>query len=193
MLSTSEADPSSQPVSPLISKFPDTPIELFNTLFTNRQSYEEMAQQVFCSTKVSKEGAEMIEKHTRLQRECMEWHNQRRGRLTASVFHDVFRHKQGNAVLLVSRLLKPNDLTTLPAINWGIANESKARGIYTQKMASTHTNSGCRTSGLVMNPSYPFLGASPDGVTLCGCCGEGIIGSFVRNFHIGFDPDYECH
>ena len=20
-----------------------------------------------------------------------------------------------------------------------------------------------------------------------------IIGSFVRNFHIGFDPDYECH
>ena len=21
----------------------------------------------------------------------------------------------------------------------------------------------------------------------------GIIGSFVRNFHIGFDPDYECH
>ena len=21
----------------------------------------------------------------------------------------------------------------------------------------------------------------------------GNIGSFVRNFHIGFDPDYECH
>ena len=39
-------------------------------------------------------------------------------------------------------------------------------------MASTHTNFECRTSGLVV---YPFLGASPDGVTLCGCCGEGIV------------------
>ena len=24
-------------------------------------------------------------------------------------------------------------------------------------------------------------------------CIFGDIGSFVRNFHIGFDPDYECH
>ena len=132
-----------------------------------------MAQQVFCSTKVSKEGAEMIEKHTRLQRECMEWHNQRRGRLTASVFHDVFRHKQGNTVLLVSRLLKPNDLTTLPGVLLMKARQETF--IYTQKMASTHTNFECHTSGLVVNPSYSFLGASPDGVMLCGCCGEGIV------------------
>ena len=39
-------------------------------------------------------------------------------------------------------------------------------------MASTHMTFECRTSGLVVNP---FLGASPDGVTLCGCCDEGIV------------------
>ena len=42
-------------------------------------------------------------------------------------------------------------------------------------MASTHTNFECHTSGLVVNPSYPHLGARPDDVTLCACGGEGIV------------------
>ena len=112
--------------TPLMSQLPETPIELFHSMeFTEVQSYEEMAQEVFFRMKVSKEDAKMIEMHTRLQRECTEWYDQRRGRLTASVFHDVFTHIEDESAL-VSRLLKPNNVSTLPAIKWGVANESTA-------------------------------------------------------------------
>ena len=30
-------------------------------------------------------------------------------------------------------------------------------------------------SGLVINPSYPHLGATPDGIVQCMCCGKGVI------------------
>ena len=93
--------------------------------------------------------------------------------MTASVFHDVFTHKE-DASALVSRYLKPNDVSTLPAIKWGVANESTARDAYAQQMSHTHVSFECRISGLVVHPLYPCLGASPDGVTCCGCCGEGI-------------------
>ena len=29
--------------------------------------------------------------------------------------------------------------------------------------------------GLVINTQYPHLGASPDGVTMCECCGKGVV------------------
>ena len=30
-------------------------------------------------------------------------------------------------------------------------------------------------SGLVLNPKWPHLGASPDGIVQCECCGRGMI------------------
>ena len=31
------------------------------------------------------------------------------------------------------------------------------------------------TSGLVVHESYPFMGASPDGIINCKCCGFGVL------------------
>jgi len=30
-------------------------------------------------------------------------------------------------------------------------------------------------SGLVVNPQWPFIGACPDGVIECDCCGRGVL------------------
>ena len=62
-------------------------------------------------------------------------------------------------------LLTRTDVSNLPAIKWGIDNEYKAREVhvYVTKMSSSHIGFRCSSAGLVINPQYPYLGASPDG------------------------------
>lgn len=38
-----------------------------------------------------------------------------------------------------------------------------------------HENFKCKQVGLVIDPEYPYLGASPDGLTVCTCCGQGCL------------------
>ena len=45
--------------------------------------------------------------------------------------------------------------------------------MYLNHMKS-HEDIAVHSCGLVINPAYPYLGATPDGVVLCKCCGEGI-------------------
>ena len=42
-------------------------------------------------------------------------------------------------------------------------------------MKESHQQFEYTAAGLVINPLYPHLGASPDGYTECECCGKGII------------------
>ena len=38
-----------------------------------------------------------------------------------------------------------------------------------------HAHFSLFDSGLVLNPEWPFLGASPDGTVHCDCCGSGVV------------------
>ena len=38
--------------------------------------------------------------------------------------------------------------------------------------AQTHSTLMVLDTGLVINPEYPHLGASPDGIVFCACCGK---------------------
>jgi len=42
-------------------------------------------------------------------------------------------------------------------------------------MIKEHEHFHWRDSGLVIKPKYPFLGASPDGIGPCDCCGEVLV------------------
>ena len=42
-------------------------------------------------------------------------------------------------------------------------------------MKVNHTNFEYKDSGLVVSTSLPFVGASPDGVVQCDCCGQGVL------------------
>lgn len=57
---------------------------------------------------------------------------------------------------------------------WGCNHEKKARDYYVKIMTEHHESFTVADSGLLINPKWPHLGASPDGVVLCDCCGEGL-------------------
>ena len=42
-------------------------------------------------------------------------------------------------------------------------------------MREYHSSFSVMTTGLHVSPKYPHLGASPDGLTSCSCCGEGLL------------------
>ena len=50
-----------------------------------------------------------------------------------------------------------------------------ARISYKSSIQSHHKNFKISPSGLVINPLYPHLGASPDGIICCDCCGKGVL------------------
>ena len=67
-----------------------------------------------------------------------------------------------------------NDLSHIPVINWGLQNESAARQQYATIMSTDHEEFTCNLTKLWIN-LYPHLGVSPDGVTTCSCCGDGLL------------------
>lgn len=42
-------------------------------------------------------------------------------------------------------------------------------------MSLTYSEFTCTVTGLIINTNYPHLGANPDGMTQCKCCGSGLV------------------
>lgn len=59
-------------------------------------------------------------------------------------------------------------------VRWGCKHEKEARAAYQKKMESMHVNFHIVDSGLWINKDFPYLGASPDGIVSCDCCGIGL-------------------
>ncbi len=58
----------------------------------------------------------------------------------------------------------------------GSTHEKAARDYYYEKrMKKSHTAFSITNSGFVINPEWPFIGATPDGVVSCACCGKGVM------------------
>lgn len=53
--------------------------------------------------------------------------------------------------------------------------EKKWKTPYIEKLKSKHINLRISDSGLVINTSFPNLGASPDGIITCDCCVKGCL------------------
>ena len=52
--------------------------------------------------------------------------------------------------------------------------KKKAQELYVKIMSSRHENFQVRDSGLIISTQHPYLGASPDGIISCDCCGIGV-------------------
>jgi len=59
--------------------------------------------------------------------------------------------------------------------SWGCDHEKIALSQYVDEVSPQHENFEICNCGLVINPSYPHLGASPDGIVACDCHGVGVI------------------
>ena len=105
---------------------------------------------------------ELIERKTRLQANCVRWHEERFCRLTASNFGKVVQRKSEFQKLALE-LLSNKTLLNVPSLKWGREHENDAYEIYAQEIAHRHPSFALRKSGIIIGePSY--LGASPDGI-----------------------------
>ena len=74
-------------------------------------------------------------------------------------------------LIMQYQTLNPN----IPALRWGRKNEDKAISDYKTEMVQNHGDFEMHTVGLLISTKYPFLGATPDGVVSCSCCGSGLL------------------
>ena len=66
------------------------------------------------------------------------------------------------------------------ATKWGCQHEQLALEIYSETHKRDHQGLKLFTCGLFICADYPFLGASPDGLVECKCCGQGTCEVKVR-------------
>ena len=140
---------------------------------------KQLCSKVFQEIKITKEEAEFLQKATINQSQCLTWYEHRKGRITASHFYDVCRHIQNPRVYptsIVKKIMQYYSSTeNVTALKWGREKEDCARDVYISGIKSSHENFIISQCGLVIDPQNPFLGASPDGMVCCTCCGKGAL------------------
>ena len=121
--------------------------------------------------------ADLVEARTRGEAKNKLWHQMRSGRITASKMHSVCHTSVTNpSVSLLKTICAPQDNAfKAAATEWGNRTEASAKACYKAKLGKEHIQFELKDCGLFLNPQYPALGASPDGIVTCLCCGEGCL------------------
>ena len=116
----------------------------------------------------SKDNAYDICINTLQQANCTSWYLQKSKCITASSFGKVInRRKTLFPTTLVKLILQKsmNKGRNTPAqLKWGLENENVAIGEYLKQHYLLPT--AIESCGLVVNPKYPWLGCSPDGIVV---------------------------
>ena len=111
------------------------------------------------------------------QSKSKEWFKYRAGRITASRFRQVLHTDchQPSLSLLKSICYPEIHRFSTKATTWGCDHEKDAVTAYQTQMATTHEDFNVTTCGFYISAEHPFLGASPDALTECKCCGLGVV------------------
>uniref|UniRef100_A0A1X7TTG2 YqaJ viral recombinase domain-containing protein n=1 Tax=Amphimedon queenslandica TaxID=400682 RepID=A0A1X7TTG2_AMPQE len=117
-----------------------------------------------------------VEKSTKTQFQSRIWYNMRAGRITASRLRAVCTADEAMPPLSLIMSICYPDVARFNshATEWGCKHEDEARQRYSLQLNSTHDGLTITKSGLFINHASPFLGASPDALVDCLCCGSGI-------------------
>ena len=124
--------------------------------------------------KVSAEQAKAVELATHEQSNSKLWYRFRAGRITASKMKtacctDPILPSQ----TLIKTVCYPESYKfSSSATVWGCQHEKYARDIFVDKLKDKHENVKLDEVGFFINPNVPFIGASPDGMVTCDCCGD---------------------
>ena len=147
-------------------------------------------------TLLSDQDIKYIEEVTRVQSTSQVWIEQRIGRITSSVVYQFLHTSQSYAApsLICNVCYKgQKSISSLPAVRHGIENENNAYLLYSHILAGTpcpdvrptgkilmsrpgpHQDFTLTKAGLYISKEKPFLGACPDGIISCSCCGKGAL------------------
>ncbi|XP_051985600.1 putative helicase mov-10-B.1 [Xyrauchen texanus] len=126
--------------------------------------------------KLTLDQCETLERTTREQSKCTAWHTHREGRITSTNFHLWCKDAEpkDNDIINIMHYNKTEG-PQVQAVFWGREMEDTARKCYIEQMSKGHVNFSARLSGLVVHPDNLHLGASPDGIVSCSCCGKGTL------------------
>ena len=106
-----------------------------------------------------------------------EWFKYRAGRITASKFRQVLHTdcQQPSLSLLKSICYPETHRFSTKATTWGCQHEKDALTAYKTEMSASHADLNVTLCGFFISTEHPFLGASPDALTECNCCGQGVV------------------
>ena len=126
---------------------------------------------------ITSEQRKVVEQATREQASSRIWFRLRAGRITASKVHAVCHtNLDMPAISLVKSICYPESYKfSTAATKWGCMHEKTALDLYRSTIEELHENVKIETCGLFLLENDPYLGASPDGLVSCSCCGDGCI------------------
>ena len=126
---------------------------------------------------INDEVAQLIEEETRLQSKSKLWYKYRAGRVTASRMKSVCHTNLSNpSQSLIKTICYPEAFSFISKqTDWGCKHEKEARKMYMKISKSHHKEFEVTENGLFINPQWPFIGASPDGIISCHCCTKGVL------------------
>ncbi|XP_035685431.1 uncharacterized protein LOC118422035 [Branchiostoma floridae] len=157
--------------SPLCRLFRTEYMQLSHNDLT-KKCEEEASRLAFSTEQVA-----ALEKTTRLQSKSNTWFEYRAGRITASNFRAaVSTNPVSPSVSLIKRICYPEAYKfSTAATRWGCQHESTAINSYKEMQVKDHDSLKVGDSGFHIHAEHTFLGATPDGLVTCKCCGEGIL------------------
>lgn len=126
---------------------------------------------------VSEEQAKAVEAATRDQASSKLWFRFRAGRITASKMKTACcTDPKHPAQSLIKSVCYPESYKfTSEATAWGCSHEKLACDVFIDAHKASHDNVEQTKTGFFINPNVPFLGASPDAIVSCDCCGFSVI------------------
>ena len=163
-----------------ISNIRDNFVSLHNIYISAVESVDpQLVSQFFEAISITQEQADMINEKTKGQGETQLWSKQRVGRITASNFYKICHlreatNKDNTLKELLNYCPLPPERTPVQ-FQWGHDKEQAAIDLYIRKCQKKHQGLCVSKSGLVINTSWPHLGASPDGIRYCECCGKRVV------------------
>ena len=135
------------------------------------------SEETLRSIAISTEQAKSLELLTRGQSHSKLWYQYRAGRITASKFKNAVHTDVAHpSQSLIKRICYPESFKfKTQSTCWGLEHEKQAIADYCAHNKDSHSCLTFTKSGLVINPAYPHLGATPDGIVQCMCCGKGVV------------------
>ena len=126
---------------------------------------------------VSQEQIYCVEQETRSQCKNPLWFKFRVGRITASLMKRVCKTDPDKpSQSLVKQICYPELIKfTSKATQWGCNHENVALDFYTSKTQVHHENFMVEDCGFCISHHFPHIGASPDAIVQCDCCGKGCV------------------
>ena len=117
---------------------------------------------------VTLDDSKRIEHETNGQRLCSAWFKERSRHLTSSLFGRIIKRRQPifpKSILDQIQKTKVGRTVNAPSLQWGIDKEETVLAKYKENMTKPLQVISC---GLMINPKWPWLGASPDGLVIHG-------------------------